>query len=219
MEIKTKLARRDNYGGARRLDDIKYIVIHYTGNKGDTAKNNADYFAREVAGVSAHYFVDESEVWQSVPDDRTAWHCGTKGTYYHPKCRNRNSVGVEICMLDKLGKVRQASIDNAAELVRMLMDMYDVPVENVIRHYDVTHKNCPAPMVADAGLWKKFKESLEVETMKVYTSIKEMPGWAQPTFTKLVKLGIVAQDKQGKISVQESSLQPMVYNDRLGLIK
>lgn len=33
-----------------------YIVVHYTSNEGDTAKNNADYFARESVKASAHFF-------------------------------------------------------------------------------------------------------------------------------------------------------------------
>lgn len=219
MEIKT--ANRENFTAKqRKLSDIAYLVVHYTGNRGDTAKNNADYFAREVTGTSAHYFVDENEVWQSVPDGHAAWHCGTKGTYYHPACRNANSIGVEVCMLDKHGKLRQGSVDRAAALVRELMQRYGIPADRVVRHYDVTHKDCPAPMVSDPALWQAFQNKLtqEDDEMKVYTSIKELPAWAQPTFEKLVRRGVVAQDTQGKISVQESSLQPMVYSDRLGLI-
>ena len=219
MEIKT--ANRENFTAKqRKLSDIAYLVVHYTGNRGDTAKNNADYFAREVTGTSAHYFVDENEVWQSVPDGHAAWHCGTKGTYYHPTCRNSNSIGVEVCMLDKQGRVRQAGVDRAAVLVRELMQRYGIPPDRVVRHYDVTHKDCPAPMVSNPALWQAFQNKLtqEDDEMKVYTSIKELPAWAQPTFEKLVRRGVVAQDTQGKISVQESSLQPMVYSDRLGLI-
>ena len=49
MQIKTKIARQENFTAKpRRLADIDYIVVHYTGNRGDTAKNNADYFAREL---------------------------------------------------------------------------------------------------------------------------------------------------------------------------
>lgn len=66
-------------------------------------------------------------------------------------------------------------------------------------------------------LYTKFWE--EDETMKIYTKLSDMPAWAQPTFDKLIAKGIVAKDKAGNISVQESSLQPMVYLDRLGVIK
>lgn len=57
------------------------------------------------------------------------------------------------------------------------------------------------------------------DEMKVYATLAELPAWAQPTFKKLIAKGVVAKDKAGNISVQESSLQPMVYLDRLGVIK
>ena len=167
MEIKVKIARSENFTAkARKLADIAYIVVHYTGNKGDTAKNNADYFAREIVkpSASAHFFVDENEVWQSVPENHTAWHVGAN-TYYHPKCRNANSIGVEICMLDKLGHIRQGSIDRAAEFVRELMLKYGISADRVIRHYDVTHKDCPAPMVRTPALWQAFKDAIQEEAM------------------------------------------------------
>ncbi len=162
MCINTKLANPANYTRAvRSLSSIQYIVIHYTGNYGDTAKNNADYFARENVGVSAHYFVDDNEIWCSVSPDHNAWHCGTKNKYYHKTCRNNNSIGVEICMLDKQGNIRHESIKTAVAFVQTLMDEYNIPIKNVVRHYDVTHKQCPAPMVSDASLWEKFKKSLQ----------------------------------------------------------
>lgn len=175
MEIKVKLARSDNFTAkVRRLADIAYIVVHYTGNRGDTAKNNADYFARERTGTSAHFFVDEREVWQSVQDNHAAWHCGTKGTYYHPSCRNSNSLGVEICMLDKLGKVRQGSVDRAAELVRELMQKYGIPADRVVRHYDVTHKSCPEPMVQHPELWQAFKNKIQEDDDMDNARFKEL---------------------------------------------
>ena len=69
MMVHKKLCRIENYTQKNRAD-TKYIVVHYTSNKGDTAKNNADYFAREKVGASAHFFVDENEIWESVPENR-----------------------------------------------------------------------------------------------------------------------------------------------------
>ena len=64
MEIKTLIANRNNYGSSRDTSDIKYIVIHYTGNNGDKAVSNAKYFHNNEVGVSAHYFIDENEIYQ-----------------------------------------------------------------------------------------------------------------------------------------------------------
>ena len=98
MNTQFKAARVENYRVSdRSAADIRYLVIHFTANDGDTAKNNADYFAREAPGVSAHFFVDEKEIWQSVREKDIAWHCGTRGMYFHPYCRNANSLGIELC--------------------------------------------------------------------------------------------------------------------------
>ena len=161
MAVPFQQAHRGNYtprqGQART---IQYIVVHYTANSGDTAQNNLDYFAREVTGTSAHYFVDRASVRQSVLDTDIAWHCGAE-RYQHPECRNSNSIGVEMC--DSVGAVPAATRERTAAFVRELMDKYGVPVENVLRHYDVTGKRCPAPWVDNPAEWMEFKSMLEVE--------------------------------------------------------
>ena len=43
MSIPFKEARAENFRAAsRRPSDIRYLVIHFTANDGDSAKNNAD---------------------------------------------------------------------------------------------------------------------------------------------------------------------------------
>lgn len=215
MTIQNQPCAPANYGGKR--GSVRYIVVHYTANRGDTAKNNADYFSREDVGVSAHYFVDENEIWSSVPEGCTAWHCGAK-EYRHPNCRNINSIGVEICMNDKNGRTRQKSIDHAAQLVRMMMDKYHVPKENVLRHYDVTGKHCPGPMVDDVSLWEAFKKSLAEEECEVrYKYYDDMPDWAKPTVSKLVRKGYLKGEGGGVLDLTEDTLKVLVVNDRAGL--
>ena len=58
MTVNFKQANIGNFKWGRS-EAVKYIVVHYTANDGDTAKNNADYYARESIKASAHYFVDE----------------------------------------------------------------------------------------------------------------------------------------------------------------
>lgn len=217
MKINFKECNSQNFTPGRS-QKVKYLVIHYTSNNGDTAKNNADYFTREKVGASAHYFCDESEIWQSVKDTDTAWHCGAK-TYKHPECRNSNSIGIEICMNDNSGKVRQGSIDTAAELARYLMKRYGILLANVIRHHDVTGKDCPAPMVSDPALWDAFKKSLikEEDDEVRYKYYDDMPDWAQPTVSKLVKKGYLKGEGSGVLNLTEDTLKVLVINDRAGL--
>lgn len=221
MEIKTKCCNPANMGATRGSAKIDWIVIHYTSNLGDTAKNNADYFAREKLSykASAHFFVDENEIWSSVPAYRTAYHCGAKKPK-HLHCRNSNSLGVEICMLDKHAVLRKGSIRKAAELVRWLMKEYGVDEAHVIRHYDVTGKNCPAPMIENPALWEEFLSMLSMEDdMKRYKYYDDMPAWAQPTVSKLVKLGILKGEGDGVLDLSEDMLRMLVINDRAGLYK
>lgn len=157
----------------KRNDTIKYIVVHYVGASG-TALENALYYSRTPnIGASAHYFVGhESEngaIYQSVPESACAWHCGSEtGKYYHA-CRNDSSIGIEMCChIDAAGNwyFDKETVDSAAELIKSLMKKYSIPIENVIRHYDVTHKCCPAPFVNNPEEWNKFKRRL--------TEVKEL---------------------------------------------
>jgi N-acetylmuramoyl-L-alanine amidase CwlA len=155
-----------NYYSGRGGNSIKYIVLHYTANNGDTAQNNADYFAGANRRASAHYFVDENEVVQSVRDTDAAWHCGGSiESDHHPLrgvCTNHNSLGVEMCS-DIVGckyVITAQTVDLAVQLVRQLMAKYRIPIDRVVRHYDVTGKACPEPWVHDESLWRKFKARL-----------------------------------------------------------
>ena len=161
MEIKKNLTTANYKKSANR--SIKYIVIHFTANNGDTAYNNTKYFKDVYRGASAHYFVDENEIWQSVEDSCNAWHCGTMGTYYHPYCRNSNSIGIEMCSRKYSNGqyyIKKEVVNNTIKLTKMLMRKYNIPVENVVRHYDVTHKSCPEPFVRNNQLWVDFKNRL-----------------------------------------------------------
>ena len=152
-----KQAHLGNYQKGR-TQPIEYIVVHYTANKGDTAQNNLDYFARTKTGTSAHYFVDENEVCQSVQDTDVAWHCGSKNPR-HPYCRNANSIGVEMC--NSVGSVPEAVRDRTAAFVRQKMAEYGIDVDHVLTHYLVTGKRCPAPWVDNPSEWETFKAMLE----------------------------------------------------------
>lgn len=228
MNTKNILSRAENFKKAnRRRGDIGYIVIHYTGNRGDTASGNGAYFSRERVGTSAHYFVDESNVVCSVQEKDVAWHCGAKTGYYHPSCRNSNSIGVEICMNSKSGSIRQRSIDNAALLVKVLMQKYNIPASNVVRHYDVTHKSCPEPMVANPTLWSNFKAALKNTSIKkedddvytIYKTIKDVPDWARECVNDLIKRGYLKGDGDGSLDLEHYMLRGMVINWRAGLYK
>lgn len=165
MEIKQLLTKTNYKKGFFKKNN--WIVLHYTANNGDTAFNNCRYFEKEYRGASANYFVDENEIYQCVKDTDVAWHVGAK--VYFNECRNTNSIGIEMCSRqDKDGKYyfKEKTIQNAIELTKYLMDEYDIDIDHVVRHYDVTRKLCPWPWVEDESQWLEFKKNLVEETIE-----------------------------------------------------
>lgn len=75
-ELLTVPCHPGNVGGTRRLSGIRYLVYHYTGNDSDTAMANAAYYRDSVVSASAHYFVDDNQIVQSVADEEIAWAVG-----------------------------------------------------------------------------------------------------------------------------------------------
>lgn len=162
-----------------------YIVLHYTANNGDTAYNNTNYFKSDYRGASANYFVDETSIWECVAATDTAWHVGND-TYYNG-ARNTNAIGIEMCSYVLLGtskenlknfRIRKNTMLNAIDLVKHFMALYNIPIQNVCRHYDVTRKICPAPFVYnnDIMTWPEFlalcQQKGDTLTSKEYEELK-----------------------------------------------
>ncbi len=168
------------------ISRIKYIVIHYVGALGG-AEANCKYYASQYIGASAHYFVGfNGEIWQSVEDKNIAWHCGAK-TYKHPECRNTNSLGIELCVRNKGSQAdtsrdwyfEDATVREAKELTKMLMERYGIKEDHIIRHYDVTGKICPNPYVYNhtKHTWQDFKDSLVTAAEVKSGWVEDENGW------------------------------------------
>ena len=156
MKFVSVSVRRENCGKARDAGEIAYLVLHGSA-RGAHAQALAEQLSHTVLGKSTHYFVDERGIWQAVPDEITAFHCGARGAYFHPYCRNRNSIGITLCVRadgDSEAPFYERTLDHAAVLLDGLCRGYGIPRERVLRHYDVTHAVCPAPLVRNRRLWR-----------------------------------------------------------------
>lgn len=222
-----------NRGGTRTSGEIRYLVYHYTGNDGDAGANNARYYRDRVVRASAHYFVDDDTVTRSVGDLEVAWAVGGKRWSDCPKTgggrlygtvTNRNSLSIELCDTRRDGSLMatEATLALGAELGRALMEKYHIPIERVVRHFDVTGKHCPAYFM-EKGIWENFKKRLTrkegEEEMKLYQNVTQMPNWARPSAEKAIRNGYIGTDKNGTIGVWESNLQTLVWMDRAGLLE
>lgn len=159
-------ANRENFNTVPRpTQNIAYIVMHYTSNKNDTARNNALYFRDEVTKSSAHYFVSGKSIYQSVPDHYSAYAVGL-GSMKEPyfkwplmwgKIYNSNSISIEICGSKNSSEADDETKRTAAKLAADLIEKYGLNIYCLYRHYDVTGKPCPLWAVSDANKWNDFK--------------------------------------------------------------
>lgn len=140
----------------------KFITIHNTANDAP-AINEARYHNSNNNQVSFHYAVDDKEIIQVVPDDRTAWHCGDgRGD------GNMKSIGIEICY-SKSGGTRYTQAENkAVELTAYLLVKHDLPISAIKQHHHWSGKNCPHRIRAN-GTWNDFLKRVE-------NALKELQG-------------------------------------------
>lgn len=233
-KAKKILSKGNNYGANRSTKCIDYIVIHYTANNGDTAVNNGNFFKNNNVGASAHFFVDSNKIVNSVPVNYEAWHCGYDpgGRYYHPSCRNWNSIGIELCDDNPGGGIYPSSktIANAVALTKELMKKYNVSASHVVRHYDVTHKLCPAYWSGSDKknkLWQtEFKNKLTSQKAKLQSNAglykvayKDPIGGASKAFKTLKKgtaVTVLSDDGAGWAKVKVGNVTGWMASSHLG---
>lgn len=136
-----------------KLETVNDIVIHYVGNPGTTAQQNRDYYAAETTEVSSHFIVGlEGEIVLCVPlnekSSATNW-------------RNSDTISIETCHPDETGAYTSETYASMIKLTAWLCSIYDLDSTHIIRHGDVTGKNCPKLFMEDESAWEKFKADVE----------------------------------------------------------
>lgn len=140
----------------RRVNDI---VIHYVANPGSTAQGNRDYFDSSQSKVSAHFVVGlDGEVIQCVPLNEQSSASNQ---------RNGDTVSIEVCHPDSSGKFNAVTYNRVVELTAWLCSEFGLNEKNVIRHYDITGKNCPKYYVENQEAWEQFRDDVDAELKKL----------------------------------------------------
>lgn len=140
-----------------KLDAVNGIVVHYTGNPGTTAKQNRDYFAGLAKShetyISSNFVVGlDGEVLQAVPSDEVA---------YASSQRNSDTLSIEVCHSDDTGEFSEKTTDALVRLVQWLVDYYKLDRAQIIRHFDVTGKECPRWFVQYPEDWESFLDKID----------------------------------------------------------
>lgn len=169
---------------SERTGKIQYAIIHYVGATGDAEANIKYYNQPTTTKASADFYVGfNGDIWQYNPDPskRYCWSVGGKklstgGGRLYGIAKNSNCVNIEMCVHNKNDKsdtsrdwyFEEATVKSAIELTKYLMKLYDLDIDHVIRHYDVTGKICPNPYVYNHTqfTWDDFKASLVTDEKK-----------------------------------------------------
>lgn len=134
-----------------------FIVIHSINNSLSAFENTQYIKANNL--IASHYYIDNTSIiWCLVKPNLITQHCGTTGTYLHKFCRNSNSIGVVMCSNEEL--YSDKLINTTSEFIASLMKEYNIPISNVLRHYDVNSKCCPKQFVINPSEWNNFKQSI-----------------------------------------------------------
>lgn len=139
------------------LEQIRGIVIHYTANPGSTAQQNRDYFEglknAQSTKASSHFIIGlDGEVVQCIPSSEWA---------YASNDRNSDTLSIECCHPDESGQFNDATYQSMVQLTGWLCHRFGLSSEDVIRHYDVTGKDCPKYFVEHEDAWVQFRKDVQ----------------------------------------------------------
>ena len=166
--------KHGSYNRSPKSGSYKYIVCHYTGSgtsASGSAKANCIYFGGRNRNASAHYFIDNANIYEYLdPSKYYAWHCGDGNGKYG--ITNANSIGIEVCLNgDK--PYTSKEIARLTWLVHYLQKKYGIKDANVVRHYDASRKMCPYYYAKRSEKWNALhKKLIGTTTSTKNTSLK-----------------------------------------------
>jgi len=175
MKINESLLTPNKFSRPQRpLKKVKGLAVHWVGNPGKSARFNKKYFEMRRNGLlgygSAHFIIDEKEILQCIPTGEEAYHVGAItytpfalqkfGTY-----PNNCTIGIELCHINWKGKFLPETLTKAIWLFAFLSKKFNLnPLEDIVRHYDITKKICPKWFKDHVDDFDKFKINVNKET-------------------------------------------------------
>lgn len=175
MNIEERLLTINEYSrSAEKQGKIKNIIVHWVGNAGSSAIANRNYFEglrnSHKTYASSHYIIGlNGEIIRCIPESEVAFHSGSYSM-------NRKSIGIEDCHPDWEGKFSEATYNSLVELCADICRRYNLNVNAIIRHYDVTGKDCPRYYVQNQQEWIKFKNDVASKLGQANSVIEENKG-------------------------------------------
>lgn len=198
MKIQKKLLTKNKFSRPGvKLEKVTKIAVHYTGDPGASAANINTYFESlkeqipdptgkywvnkdgsyrlykgqkiTIRYVSSHFTIGlNGEIIQNLPLDEWS---------YCTNSANGYSISIECCHPDATGKFNKATEDSLVELCAYLVEYFKLTPNDIIRHYDVTRKQCPKywspsndiPAATANARFQEFKDKVAAKMNKSTT--------------------------------------------------
>lgn len=159
-------------GRSRRGMNPRYVTIHSTQNwsRGADSLRHSVALKRGALGrLSWHFTVDDKRAVQHLPTNEQGNHADFAGP------GNKYSIGIEMC--EHPGNSRSATLERTAKLAAWLCVQHDIPVSNVVPHYNwprrgmsPPNKNCPHFLLDNGrpgSKWRGFVRAVEIYHRKM----------------------------------------------------
>ncbi len=145
------------------IDTVTTLVIHYVGNTGSSAMDNRNYFESlketKERHASSHFVVGlEGEIVQCIPLSEIG---------YASNDRNDDTIAIECCHPGEDGKFNEKTYHSVIELSAFLCRSFHIDPQELLRHYDVSGKDCPLYYVEHPDEWEKLKNDVSARLFEL----------------------------------------------------
>jgi len=215
------------------------IMLHSIGCPQPNASvmaQNFNQYRPNGQSVCVHAFVQrDGTVYQTLPWTVQAWHCGGSANSTH--------IGVEMTE-PSAGMTRSEAAEQIAGTYRTVVELFaelckqyelDPAQDGVIIGHAEGHRRGVASNHADPELlWRTYdmgytmdgfrrdvaeamaakNTDKEDDDMIRYTTIDDVPGWAQDTVRTLMDAGALQGDDQGRLDLSLDMIRGMVIGKR-----
>lgn len=153
IEINKQLIAVDNNTrSGQKLEKVKKIIVHNTGESGASSKKMWEYYeslgkAGDVS-ESMHFLIDtDGAITQCIPCNEIA---------FHALGSNHEALGVQYCYSSDNGVMSDKTKEALVELLATLCKEYKLSSADILLHSEVTGIACPKYYVDNNEEWQQI---------------------------------------------------------------
>lgn len=126
---------------------------------------------------STQWIIDQDSATLVIPQNEVSWGCGDRQLPYNNGYKGQTkiaydifnhkqnylTINYEICNNDTIKNSNadwQMACNNAIEIIAQDMIKYNIPIDRIYKHQDLSGKICPKPFIDNPKSWEDFKNRI-----------------------------------------------------------